>query len=240
MKPWLKYTIAATFFVVGVGGSIAYNQFLAPTLSSKWVYVAPSSLTANQPVPTNYVRERIPDDQISPGAITNPALLKGMYTSQAMSAKEQFTSLNLESNPFTITSGTKDVPIASDWIAAVSETIRSGDRVELIPLVPQQQSRQKATNLAVVPPSNAQANLDNLLVLSVHTTSNQEVVNQPPSTGPQTIGARTNGSGTPSELDLKMTTAQAQTFAQDVQNGDKFFIWGVPHTHTKSQGGTQP
>jgi Flp pilus assembly protein CpaB len=229
MKPWVKHTLATGLFVIGVGGSIAYNQFVAPYIGSQWVYVAARSLDANTPIqPADWKRVRIPKDQVSPGAITDVSKLTGTYTSQAMSQNQQFTELDTQPNPFTITPGTVDVPIPSSWIAAMSPTLRQGDYVDIIPLAQSQAGAGASSTLALQKGMNASGNttLSHILVLSVHTSSNQEVMNQPPS-GSQSVGARQNGTGTPSNLDLKMTTEQAQFLANLVLQKYQLLIVGV-------------
>ncbi|MCL6441888.1 MAG: flagellar biosynthesis protein FlgA [Alicyclobacillus sp.] len=228
MKPWLKYSIAATLFVVGVGGSVTYNQFLAPYLDSEWVYVAAQPLDANTPIQaSDWKRERIPKEQVSPGAITNVSDLADAYTSQAMSQNQQFTALDTQPDPFTITPGTEDVPIPSSWIASVSQTLRQGDYVDIVPLAPSQSGSTPAPRNAMNASTNSHKTLNNLLVLSVHTSTNQEVTNQPQPSDTETVGARHNGTGTPSNLDLKMTTAQAQLLTSYIEKRYQLLIVGV-------------
>ncbi|MCL6601014.1 MAG: flagellar biosynthesis protein FlgA [Alicyclobacillus macrosporangiidus] len=227
MKPWLKYATATTLFVIGVGGSIAYNQFLAPYLGSRWVYVAARQLEANTPIRDSDIkRVRLPKDEVSPDAVTDVTKLTGAYTAQAMSQNQQFTALNTQPNPFTITPGTEDVPIPSGWIAAMSPTLRQGDYVDIIPMAQPQQAGPGQTPLVAGGVDTTKPVLSHILVLSVHTSSNQEVTNQPPG-GSQTVGARQNGSGTPSVLDLKMTNDQAGTLARLIQQKYQLLIVGV-------------
>ena len=218
MKPWMKYTMAATVFAVGVGGSIVYNQFLAPYFTSQWVYVATTPLGPNKPIGNQFVRERLPDSAVSPGAITQMMQLQGNYTTQRMAARQQFTSVNVQPNPYTITKGYEDVPIPSGWIAAVSDTIRQGDDVSLVPLSPQNGLQPGSVLL--------HTDLNHLLVLSVHTQNNQEVLTSP-QVGVQSEGTRQFGTGSPANLDLKMTTKQAQAVARYIAEGEKLFILGV-------------
>ncbi|MCL6446163.1 MAG: flagellar biosynthesis protein FlgA [Alicyclobacillus sp.] len=227
MKPWLRYTVATTLFVIGVGGSVAYNQFLAPYLGSRWVYVAARQLEANTPIrDSDFKRVRLPKDEVSPDAILDVTKLTGAYTAQAMSQNQQFTALDTQPNPFTITPGTEDVPIPSGWIAAMSPTLRQGDYVDLIPMAQPQQAGQGQTSPVTGGVDTTKPVLSHILVLSVHTSSNQEVTNQPPG-GSQTVGTRQNGTGTPSILDLKMTTEQASTLAGLIQQKYQFLIVGV-------------
>ena len=218
MKSWLKYTMAATVFAVGVGGSIAYNQFLAPYFTSEWVVVAAKPLGPNQPIAGQFVRERLPDPDVSPGAITQVAQLSGEYTTGRMAQRQQFTTLNVQPDPFTITKGYEDVPIPSGWIEAVSDTIRQGDEVSIVPLFPQNGIQPGSVLL--------HTDLNHILVLSVHTQNNQEVLTSP-QTGVQSEGTREFGTGSPANLDLKMTTKQAQALARYIAEGEKLFILGV-------------
>ena len=246
MKAWLKYSIATTFFVVGVGGSIAYNQLLEPYLNSESVYVATHNLSADAPIQTGaWTRERLLKSQVSPGAVTNLAELAGMYTAQPMSANQQFTVMDTESDPFTITPGTQDVPIPSSWIASVSETLRQGDYVDITPLAQSQgtttasptwSASTTASSPSTISPGNV--SLNNILVLSVHTSNNQEVTNAAPPTGTQTIGTLYNGTGNPSNIDLKMTTAQAKLLTSYIEQKAQLFITGVASGNERG-GGTQ-
>lgn len=154
---------------------------------------------------------------VSPGAITNWQTLTGLYTSEAMSANQQFTAQDTEDDPYVITPGTEDVPISPSWIASVSPTLRQGDYVEIIPI-----AEQGGTPLV----GNTNEALNHLLVLSVHTSQNTEVVNASNS-GPQTVGAINNGTGTPNIVDVKMTTVQAGLLQQYVQAKDQLVIVGV-------------
>ncbi|WP_436664466.1 SAF domain-containing protein (plasmid) [Alicyclobacillus acidoterrestris] len=249
MRTWVKYTIAGAVFVIGVPGSIIYNQYLSPYFKDETVYVATKTLSANSPlveketngaVVSYFEAEKLPRNQVSPGAITNPVELEGLYTTQAIAKNQQITNLDVEENPLALTPGTQDVPITSSWIAAMSPTIRQGDYVKIIPLPPSQ------TNIAVTNEPNptvganqtngkqikslqdletANSSLDNIPVLYVHTSDNQEVTNAQNGT----VANRDNGSGIPNNLDLKMTNAQATLLAQYVQQGYKLFIWGTTH-----------
>lgn len=229
VKSWLKYTLATAFFVVGVGGSVTYNQFLEPYLNSEWVYVATQNLSANTALqPTDWLRERVLRSEVSPEAITNKNQLLGMYTIQGMTSLQQFTTATLQSNPYAITSGTVDVPVSSTWIASVSDTLRQGDYVTLIPI-----EKMTASNSAnLVTPT---MDLSNLLVLSVHATGNEEVTTPPSSAGSQSLGTRYSGTGTPSNLDLKMTESQAQEVATDVQQNDQFLVLGMPRAQIRKE-----
>ena len=219
IKSWIKYTAATLLLVGGVGGSVLYNQFLQPMMNSESVYLATNSLPAGTLITNNDWREvSMKKTHISPGAITNWETLNGLYTSQSMSANQQFTKLDTENDPYTITPGTEDVPIAQSWIVSVSPTLRQGDYVKIIPIAGQ-------GNAAFT--SNAGGlSLNHLLVLSVHTSQNTEVMNAS-NNGPQTVGARDNGSGTPSIIDLKMTALQASELKMYVQEKDQLMIVGV-------------
>lgn len=223
MKVWVKYTMAASIFLVGGPGSVAYNQFVSPYMNDQTVYVATANLSADTPI-TSYDFRGIPlkRSHVSPGAITNPYSMIGLYTTEAMSKNQQFTALTLEPDPLTLTPGTQDVPIPSSWIAAISPTIRQGDFVKIVPMPPTQTGSVPQQSLPV-----HSRTLNNIPVLYVHTSSNQEVQNE--SVSPGTPLARDNGSGIPNNIDLKMTNAEADQVAKDVQQGDKLFIWRVTH-----------
>ena len=228
IKPWVKYTAAMLLLVGGVGGSVLYNQFWQPMMNSQTVYLATNSLPAGTPITSNDWREvSMKKTHVSPGAITDWETLNGLYTAQAMSANQQFTALDTENNPYTITPGTEDVPIAQSWIVSVSPTLRQGDYVKIVPIAGQGSVPFSGNAVGL--------SLDHLLVLSVHTTQNMEVMNASPN-GPQTVGARDNGLGTPSIIDLKMTALQASELKMYVQEKYQLMIVGVtaPHLNTAS------
>ncbi|GMA65649.1 SAF domain-containing protein (plasmid) [Alicyclobacillus fastidiosus] len=240
MKTWVKYTVAAAVFAIGGPGSIAYNQFLSPYLNDETVYVASQNLGANSPINTSdFIALQLKRTEVSPNAITDPTQLEGMYTTQTMSKNQQFTSIDIEQNPLALTPGTQDVPITSSWIAAMSPTIRQGDYVKIVPLPPTQTSIAVSPNVNGKNPNgnnqpinslqdleNANSSLDNIPVLYVHTSDNQEVTDASSSTTPT---SRDNANGMPNNLDLKMTNAQAETLAGYIQQGYKLFIWGTTH-----------
>ena len=230
MKSHWKTTIAAGVFVIGVGGSVAYNQFFAPYLNSEWVLVASTSLPANTPlIASDWKRVNMPKDLVSPGVVTNPGALQGMFTTQVMLPNQPFTGLAIQSSPFTITPGTEDFPIPSSWMVSVSPTIRQGDQVNILPIPSKSASAHKGQAKLVT--------LHHLLVLSVHASNNTEVTTPPPMVGTQTVGTRYNGSGTPSTVDVKVTTGQARMLTREVRNQDQFIIVGVSPTGNKGVSG---
>lgn len=238
MKAWVRYSAASVTFVVGVGGSVLFNQVIEPNMNSTWVYVAANTpemtttdsvrivpqLVPGQSVPgQNANLVKMPTNLVSPNAITNRTELASLYTSQILSPNEQLTTTNTEADPYTLTANTQDVPVSPQWVMSVSGTLRQGDYVDLIPIQTQQ-------NQATSTKSFQMTAFHHVFVLSVHTSQNTEVQNYvAPGTapGPQGIGARQNATGTPSEIDLKMTAQQALLFANDVQNKDQFLIYGV-------------
>lgn len=235
MKSWVRYTLATTLFVVGVGGSIAYNQFVAPMLTSEWVYVARTQMPADTPIQAADVeRIRVPKSEVSPDAITNAEGLIGAYTAQPVDQNQVLTALDTEPDPFTITPGTEDVPIPSTWIASVSETLRQGDYVDLIPIA---QPQAGANNVGTLTTTSEASEFKHLLVLSVHTDNNAEVTSQQ-TAAPQSVGARGNGSGVPASVDVKMTTAEAQALASLIQEKYQLLIVGVSD-ETRSGGGAK-
>lgn len=238
MKAWAKYTIAGVVFLIGAPGSVVYNQYLSPYLNDQTVYVATTNLNTNTPVSVQqngkilvyFKPEKMKRTQVSPGAITNPQQLIGLYTAQSMSENQQFTNLTVEPNPDAIMPGTQDVPITSSWIAAMSPTLRQGDYVKIVPIPPNQTSvsvSNQSSSLSLQDLAGNQSPLDNIPVLYVHTTDNTEVTNA--GTTSDSSMARDDGSGMPSNIDLLMTNTQASLLASYIQQGYKLFIWGIDH-----------
>lgn len=218
----MKYTLAGLLFVIGVGGSMMYNAYVAPKLDSETVWVAKSDLSPDTPLsPSDWMKESMPRQDVPVGAVSNVQELEGLYTSEHLSPKQVITVDEIQSNPFTITPGTRDVPLAESWIASMSPTLRAGDFVTLTFLPSTMGSGTgKPTTLPTL------SSLTHVLVLSVHTSNNQEVVTTPPITGPSGVGAPVNGLGVPNEVDVKLTTSETNELAQAIAEGEKLLISG--------------
>lgn len=215
MKSAVKYTLAGMLFVVGIGGSIVWNEFVAPKLNSEAVWVATESLSPNRMLgPAQVHKEMLPRSDVPMGAVTHVQAWLGEYTTESLTPRQVLTTADLESDPFAITRGTEDVPLDASWIASVSPTLRAGDRVTLTFLPSQGAKTGRLTSFSDV------------LVLSVHTSNNREVVTAMPTHGPSGVGAPVNGIGVPNEVDVKLTQDQMLALAEAVARGEKVLISG--------------
>lgn len=220
MKLWLKNTLAGTVFVFGIGGTIAYSNWLRPILNDQKVYIAKSTLAPNAVIGSNdWTATRIPRSDVPVGALTSPTSFVGKMARATIPQRGIFTDSNIENNPLAITTNTQVFELTSSWIADVPDSLRRGNEVYIYVL----QNTTPATPTNIHQAETTAPLLSNVPVEFVHNGSNQEVLNvNPPSSGD--LGTRANGTSVPSKVELKLTDSQVNQIMSAIASQEKFIL----------------
>jgi hypothetical protein len=225
LKTWHKNAIAATFVVLCAGGSVVYDQLLAPKLKDATVYVATHPLAANHIITSADVRPILIDrSYVSPTAVTDEQQIIGKMAAQVIAQNQQITADQLESDPLVPGPGQYIAPIMPNWIAAVPDSLRRGDKVNIYAYPPHSPGGAPTPTGSMV--SNLVQSqmpiLTDIRVEYVRNGSNQEVLNAPPVTiGGGALGERENGTATPSKLELLVTQDQWNQLYSTVKAGNQ-------------------
>ncbi|SFV03662.1 SAF domain-containing protein [Alicyclobacillus macrosporangiidus] len=244
MKPWLKNTLAGATLLVGVGGTIVYNQYLSPIINDAPAYVATRNIEPNTVIQAGDIKAvHVPRAIVVPSAISDPNAIVGKMAAQTIVVNQQITPVDLETDPLVPQKGQYIVPIISQWIAAMPDSLRRGDKVTIYvrpapsstsgtsPTAPPAVSQHSTP--APTAPNNfmSQVSQEPLLqdvpVEFVRNGSNQEVQNAPPVTlGGGVLAERQNGTANPSEMELLMTKTDWDKLYAAVQaNNQLVFVY---------------
>lgn len=221
----MKHSLAATVFVVGIGGTFAYVNVLRPELVDRTVLLATHTIQPNQVITRqDLIAQRVPTDVLPTGYLTPSDSVIGDMAAQVIPTHQVLSSSAVEKSPLALTRQTIDVPIVSTWIAGVPDSLRRGNLTDiyLYKQTPSSEVRAKKSLSAGAMQhitTREQPLLTDIPVEFVRNGQNQEVTSNSRDTNSYGLASRANGTAVPEELELAMTQQDFSKLLHRLEEG---------------------